>query len=143
MDEIEIEILNGLKDKVALGIIEIVSSDKILTYFEEIKSKYSIGVGAINWSDDLLLAKLGELLSTDEKVEISRFILKSFTSNIGIINQRVTVLSDTVLSNGYSMPFEEFLNNINLFLPLPLNLIIIFSNGKILNYNWHDEIFFG
>lgn len=115
----------------------------VLKYFEDIKSKYSIGIGAINWSDDKLLAKLGELLSIDEKIEISRFILKSFTSNNGIINQRVTVLSDTILSNGYSMPFEEFLNNLHLFLPLPLNLIIVFSNGKILNYNWYDEIFFG
>ena len=143
MDEIEIDIQEGLKDIIGLGIVEIISNDTVLKYFEDIKSKYSIGIGAINWSDDKLLAKLGELLSIDEKIEISRFILKSFASNNGIINQRVTVLSDTILSNRYSMPFEEFLNNLHLFLPLPLNLIIVFSNGKILNYNWHDEIFFG
>jgi hypothetical protein len=143
MDEIEIDILVGLKDKIDLGIVEIISSDKIVKYFEDIKSKYSIGIGAINWHDRNLLVKLGELLTINEKIEISRFILKCFISNNGIINQRVTLLSDAVLSNGYSMPFEEFLNNIHLFLPLPLNIIIVFPNGKILNYNWHDEIFFG
>ena len=65
MDEIEIDIQEGLKDIVGLGIVEIISNDTVLKYFEDIKSKYSIGIGAINWSDDKLLAKLGELLSID------------------------------------------------------------------------------
>jgi hypothetical protein len=143
MDDIELDILEGLKDKIALGIVEIISSNKTSRYFDDIKTKYSIGIGAINWKNSKLIAKLGELLTTDEKVEISRFILKNFMSNKGICNQRVSVLSDAVLVNGYNMAFEDFLENLHLFLPLPLNLIVVLPDGKILNYNWHDEIFYG